>query len=553
MTRGLAPPKHPSMSLRTVLALLCAGTRAHSRPRLGLRRGRGRQDGDHPSDELARRRSNPPPSRPPPPGELLLAFITSDGPSTGGTQSFSNVTGGGVTWRLRRRANTQAGTAEIWAANAPTVLTNASVTATRANGSYVGSITVVTFTGADQARRRGDRGGRRGDRRSLGLADHHPRRCLGLGRRQRLGQSGRAHRRRQTRPRSTSSWPRSATRCGCSARTRRRQFAATPVTLNDTAPTTDRWNLAAVEVLPAVVDTQPPSAPAKLAAGTVTSTQVPLSWTASTDDQGVAGYRVFRGATQVGEVERHELHRHHRRGEHDLHLHGQGLRRRRERLRSIRTGDRDDAAPGDTTPPTVSMTAPEGGATVSGSSVSLAATASDASGIAGVQFLLDGSPLGAEDTTSPYGLTWDSTTVANGSHTLAARARDGSGNAATSAPVTVKVENGGGRPGPGRPVGAADPAARGRDPLGPSADDGQDPALPGRLLDRRPAVRPRPSDRHRRPTCPTPKRTSSAPARRFSPTAVCWWSAAPRPAGASASTTSPPSTGIRNPGANWRR
>src|SRR5262245_61902842 len=57
------------------------------------------------------------------PGELLLAFIGSDGPSAGGSQTVSKVSGGGLTWRLRRRANAQAGTAEIWAANAPAVLT----------------------------------------------------------------------------------------------------------------------------------------------------------------------------------------------------------------------------------------------------------------------------------------------------------------------------------------------------------------------------------------------------------------------------------------------
>src|SRR4051812_29740229 len=79
--------------------------------------------------------------------EVLVAFITSDGPTTA-KQTFSTVTGGGLAWRLRQRANTQAGTAEIWQAVAATVLTNASVTATRSNGSYVGSITVTTFTGA---------------------------------------------------------------------------------------------------------------------------------------------------------------------------------------------------------------------------------------------------------------------------------------------------------------------------------------------------------------------------------------------------------------------
>src|ERR1700761_6326136 len=58
------------------------------------------------------------------PNELLLAFVTSDGPSGAGSMSFSGVTGGGLTWHLVRRANAQAGTAEIWAASAPTVLSN---------------------------------------------------------------------------------------------------------------------------------------------------------------------------------------------------------------------------------------------------------------------------------------------------------------------------------------------------------------------------------------------------------------------------------------------
>src|SRR6266550_2706957 len=44
--------------------------------------------------------------------ELILAFIASDGPSSG-SQSIASVTGGGLSWRLRQRANTQVGTAEI--------------------------------------------------------------------------------------------------------------------------------------------------------------------------------------------------------------------------------------------------------------------------------------------------------------------------------------------------------------------------------------------------------------------------------------------------------
>ena len=95
---------------------------------------------------------------------------------------------------------------------------------------------------------------------------------------------------------------------------------------------------------------------------------------------------------------------------------------------------------GDTTPPAVSMTAPTNGATVSGN-VTVSANASDNVGVVGVQFMLDGTALGAEDTTSPYSISWDSTTATNGSHTLTAVARDAAGNHTTSSPVTVTVSN----------------------------------------------------------------------------------------------------------------
>ena len=94
----------------------------------------------------------------------------------------------------------------------------------------------------------------------------------------------------------------------------------------------------------------------------------------------------------------------------------------------------------DTTPPTVSMTAPANGATVSGS-IALSATAADNVGIVGVQFLVNGAATGAEDTSSPYSVSWNSTTVANGSYSLAARARDAAGNQTTSTAITVTVNN----------------------------------------------------------------------------------------------------------------
>jgi chitodextrinase len=374
------------------------------------------------------------------PSELLLAFVTSDGSSAGGTQTISSVTGGGLTWRLRRRANTQAGTSEIWSANAPAVLTNATVTATRGSGSYQASITVVTFSGADLA----VDGAAAAANASTGAPSvslsttRAGSQVWGVG-----NDWDRAVARtvgpNQTKvdeflaPSGDTMWVQRLTSPV--------PFAATPVTLNDTAPTNDRWNLAAVEVIPAVTDTQAPTAPTNLSAGTVTATQVPLSWSASSDDQGVAGYRILRDGGQIGEVAGTTFT--------DKTVAASTAYAYTVRAYDAAGNTSPDSnqvsvttpAPTDSTPPAVSLTAPANGATVSGTA-NLTATASDASGIGGVQFLVDGNAMGAEDTEAPYALSWDSTSVGDGSHSLAARARDGAGNSATSTAVPVTVANG---------------------------------------------------------------------------------------------------------------
>ena len=94
---------------------------------------------------------------------------------------------------------------------------------------------------------------------------------------------------------------------------------------------------------------------------------------------------------------------------------------------------------GDITPPTVSFTSPTNGASVAGSVV-IGADASDDNTVAGVQFSLDGTNLGNEILTPPYTMTWNSTQTANGTHTLSAAARDGSGNR-TTATISVTVSN----------------------------------------------------------------------------------------------------------------
>ncbi len=96
------------------------------------------------------------------------------------------------------------------------------------------------------------------------------------------------------------------------------------------------------------------------------------------------------------------------------------------------------ASSGDTTPPTVAIIAPAANATVA-STITVTATASDDTGVAGVQFFIDGVALGAEVTAPPYSRQWNTTTVVPGPHVVTARARDAAGNMTTSSPVPVTV------------------------------------------------------------------------------------------------------------------
>ncbi|HXY97306.1 MAG TPA: CHRD domain-containing protein [Steroidobacteraceae bacterium] len=96
-------------------------------------------------------------------------------------------------------------------------------------------------------------------------------------------------------------------------------------------------------------------------------------------------------------------------------------------------------------PPTVSVTAPTSGVTVSGT-VALTATAAAASGytnitIASVEFLVDGTSVGTA-MASPYTVNWDTTTATNGSHTITAKATDSMNDSTTSQGVMVTVMNG---------------------------------------------------------------------------------------------------------------
>jgi hypothetical protein len=78
--------------------------------------------------------------------ELLLAFVSSD--ATAANVTVTAMSGAGVNWTMVKRTNTQLGTSEIWRAFAPTTVSGATVSATLSQ-SVQASISIVTFTGVD--------------------------------------------------------------------------------------------------------------------------------------------------------------------------------------------------------------------------------------------------------------------------------------------------------------------------------------------------------------------------------------------------------------------
>ncbi len=98
------------------------------------------------------------------------------------------------------------------------------------------------------------------------------------------------------------------------------------------------------------------------------------------------------------------------------------------------------AAQTDTSPPTVSRTAPSAGSTVSGT-VNLTASASDNVGVSRVEFYCDGSVLVGTATVSPYSVPCNTATMANGGHSFYATAYDAANNSSTSTSTSVTVNN----------------------------------------------------------------------------------------------------------------
>jgi hypothetical protein len=177
-------------------------------------------------------------------GDLVVAFVAGDGSSSGG--QTATVSGGGLSWSLVGRTNTQLGTSEIWSARATGTLSAAAIKASLNKTGYAMSLTVVAYSGASGV------GASKGASASTGAPtasltttqagswvfavgndwDQAINRTLGPN--QTLVSEA-------TNAAGDTYWVQSTTAPTASA--------GTPVTINDTAPTTDRWNLELTEIL----------------------------------------------------------------------------------------------------------------------------------------------------------------------------------------------------------------------------------------------------------------------------------------------------------------
>ncbi|HEY7439221.1 MAG TPA: fibronectin type III domain-containing protein, partial [Acidimicrobiia bacterium] len=210
--------------------------------------------------------------------ELLVAFVGSDGPSSGG--QTTTVSGAGLTWSLAERANSQFGTADVWSAFTSSALSNVTVSSTQGHGPLGQSLTVVAFKNATSVGAVVAAGSLAGAPTAQ-LSTTGPSSLLyGVG----------------------NDWDRAVARAVGAGQTMVHQFVDTStgdtywtqalnantgpvdsrVTLNDTAPTNDRWNFGAVEIRrPISVPPPAPTAPAisGVTVGGSTATSATINWT----------------------------------------------------------------------------------------------------------------------------------------------------------------------------------------------------------------------------------------------------------------------------------
>ena len=185
------------------------------------------------------------------PGQVLIALAASDGPTSGSNNQFLTISGGGLTWTRVQRAAVQRGVAEIWTATAPSILSNVTVTSTQSVTSVLGnppnqSLTVVAFTGATGIGASRIANGASGAPRISVVTQAAGSLLFGVAidfdqAIARTVPAGQTKLHEYLAPSGDTMWmQRLDAATGA---------AGTTATLNDTAPTTDQWNYAAVEIM----------------------------------------------------------------------------------------------------------------------------------------------------------------------------------------------------------------------------------------------------------------------------------------------------------------
>jgi len=224
-------------------------------------------------------------------GDVIVAFVAADGAGTG-SQS-ATLSGGGLIWNLASRANGQSGTAEIWQATASGTLSSVSISSTLAAAGFDQSLTVVAFKGAAGIGASASGGALLGSPSAALTTTKSGSWVFG----------------------TANDWDRAASVIPAAAQVLVHQWIDTPaadtlwvqstlaptpsaltvVNLTDTAPLNDRWNMAAVEIIPALPPA-PPTIPilSAVAASSITTTSASIGWTtdqssSSSVDYGLTG------------------------------------------------------------------------------------------------------------------------------------------------------------------------------------------------------------------------------------------------------------------------
>jgi len=378
--------------------------------------------------------------------ELLLAFIATD--YLGGSNTtVSGITGGGLTWALVGRTNAQAGTSEIWRAFAAAPLTNVSIVATLSQATD-SMMTVASFSNVDTTGTNGS--GAIGATASTNSGGGAPTATLTTtGNNSWVWGVGNDYDTATPRTVGTNQvlvhqyFPPVGDTYWVQRALSPTSASGTAVTLNDTAPTTDRYNFFIVEIKAlSTPDVTPPTvsmtAPAQGA--TVSGSAVVVSASAS-DNVGISSVQFMLDGANFGAADIASPY--------SITWDSKTVANGSHTLTAVASDAAGNTGTttvvtvtvdNDTTPPTVAMTAPAAGSSVS-ATVTVSANATDDKAVVGVQFKLDGTNLGAELTAAPYSQSWNTSTASNGTHSLTAVARDAAGNSTTSAAVSVTVAN----------------------------------------------------------------------------------------------------------------